>query len=107
MTSQPIELKAREYVYDLRNLSREFGFKPDETWEVMLVTHEERLVFVRNYYPIASAKALPELLAEMFDLVKAKLSQTIDNKKQWDSNSIAKNHLEYIIAFNPARLRTC
>jgi hypothetical protein len=107
MSSQPIELKAREYIFDLRNLSIEFGFKPDETWEVMLVTDKERLVFMRKYYPIASAKALPELLAEMFDLVKAKLSQTIDNKKQWDSNSIVKNHLEYIIAFNPARLRTC
>ena len=73
----------------------------------MLVTDQERSVFVRNYYPIASAKALPELLAEMFGLVKAKLSQTIDKKKQWDSNSVAKNHFEYIIAFNPARLRTC
>ncbi|MVN21432.1 hypothetical protein [Mucilaginibacter arboris] len=106
MINQTVEVQAKVYVYDLNNCAKEFGFKPDESWELNLATNEEKLAIEKDYYPTISAKVLPEILSELFGLVKAKLSLAkthTENKS--DVKAVSESPLNYLIAFNPKRLR--
>ncbi|MFA6084890.1 hypothetical protein [Mucilaginibacter sp.] len=106
MNTKTIEYQAREYLFDLNNAANENGFKADEHWKVSLATAAEKAAIERSYYPTISTKVVPEVLPELFRIVKATLSQGLDNlEKIMDANTLAKNQLQYVIAYNPNRLR--
>ncbi len=106
MTNQTVEMQAKVYVYDLNNCAKEFGFKADEGWDLNLATVEEKTAIEKDYYPTVSAKVLPEILSELFGLVKAKLTAAksiIDKKLDTDVSS--DSPLQYLVAYNPKRHR--
>jgi hypothetical protein len=106
MNNQTIEYQAKEYLFDLDNTARENGFKADEHWKVSLATAAEKKVIENKYNPTISTKVMPEVLSEMFRIVKATLSQALDNvENAIDAKSLAKSGLQYVIAYNPNRLR--
>ena len=103
MSDQTIEFQAKIYIYDLNNCAREFGFKAEENWDVSMVTSQQKADIEKKYFPTLSAKILPEMLAEMLGSVKFKLSQGIE--KVLDTAAIRQQHLQYLVAFSPNRLR--
>lgn len=106
MTSQSVEFKAMEYVYDLTNCALENGFKTDEQWDVSVASAEEKIAIENKYNPTVSVKVLPTILSEMFHLVKGKLIMTkTESDVVLDANSIRQNQLQYLIAYNPKRQR--
>jgi hypothetical protein len=107
MAIKSVESKAREYVYDLNNCAAEYGFKNDEGWELSLATDIEKIALEKKYYPTVTAKDLPETLAELFRLVKAKLiAARADMERKLDaSHQTPNNNLQYLIAYNPKRPR--
>ncbi|HEY8783132.1 MAG TPA: hypothetical protein VIM16_16015 [Mucilaginibacter sp.] len=106
MNNQSIEYQAMEYLFDLNNCAKENGFKADEHWQVSLATAAEKVEIENKYNPTLSAKVLPEVLSEMFHIIKATLHQGLNNlDKALDPNSLTKNQLQYVIAYNPNRVR--
>lgn len=108
MTTATLEYQAKVYVYDLNNCAVENGFKPGESWEISLATAEEKKAIEKKYFPTMSAKVLPEVLGELFSLVKAKMIQAkSESEKNFDSNSLFNktNEHQYLMAFNPKRER--
>ena len=106
MANQTNEFKAREYVFDLGNTAKENGFKPGESWELSLASPEEKSAIERSYYPTVSAKVMPEALAGLLELVKARL-QSLNMKFANISQPAGTgyDHLQYLVAFNPDRRR--
>jgi len=104
MSEQTVEFQARIYVYDLQNCAREFGFKAGEAWEVGPVSSEEKAAIEKKYFPTLSARVLPEMLTEMLGSVIFKLSQQ-PAEKEMDMTHIRQRRLEYLVAYNPDRLR--
>jgi hypothetical protein len=105
MTKETMEMKAKIYVYDLNNCARENGFKSDETWEFSLATDTEKTVLEKKYYPTISAKVLPEFLSELVNLVKSKLVHATYNIERAGTHNVKESGLQYLIAYNPNRLR--
>jgi hypothetical protein len=105
MINDKIEMKAKLYVYDLNNCAVENGFKPDEAWEFSMATDEEKTAIEKKYFPTISAKVMPEFLSEMFHLVKSKLVNAKYNKEHSAAHNPAGSSLQYLIAYNPGRLR--
>jgi hypothetical protein len=106
MKNQTPEYQAKEYLFDLNNTATENGFKADESWNVKLATATEKAAIEKNYFPVISTKVVTEILPGLFRMVKAKLSQGLDNVESLlDAKSIAKNELYYVVAYNPNRLR--
>jgi hypothetical protein len=106
MREQTTELKAREYVYDLGNCAKENGFKADERWELSLTTAEEKTSIEKRYFPTVAIRVMPEVLGELFRLVKVKLADIkYGLTKTREHESIAGEELQYLIAFNPNRPR--
>jgi hypothetical protein len=106
MNSQKVEYQANIFLFDLNNSAQEHWFKTDETWEISLATADERSALEKKYYPTISAKVLPEMLAELFGLVKKKLFMIqSDQEKSLNTDTVIKKHLQYLIAFNPKRQR--
>jgi len=67
------------------------GFKADEHWQVSLATAAEKVEIENKYNPTLSAKVLPEVLSEMFHIIKATLHQGLNNlDKALDPNSLTK-----------------
>lgn len=96
-----VEQQARIYVYDLDNKATELGFKPEEGWSLRVVATEEKAVIEKQYYPTVSVKAFPEKLAELFYLVKAKISLA---KPGFVADlGLAQPNMEYIVAYNTQR----
>src|SRR5476651_2280664 len=108
MANQGVEMQAKMYVYDLNNCAREFGFKPDEGWELNVATSDEKTAIERRYYPTIATKVLPEILSELFGVVKDKLVQVkSDIRNTLDTGGKSNNaELQYLVAFNPKRVRT-
>lgn len=106
MSDQTIEFQAKIYVYDLKNCAREFGFKADEAWEISMASSEEKAAIEKQYFPTLSASVLPEMLAEMLGSVKFKLSKKLAGlEKALDTAAIRKQHLQYLVAYSPSRVR--
>ena len=105
MTNEKMEREAKMYVYDLNNSAKENGFKADETWEFSLATDAEKHLLERKYFPTISAKVLPELLSELVNLVKSKLTHATYNIDRAGTHNIKESGLQYLIAYNPNRLR--
>ena len=106
MSDQTIEFQAKMYVYDLKNCAREFGFKADEDWEISMATSAEKTAIENKYFPTLSASVLPEMLAEMFGSVRFKLTQKLASLENGlDTAAIRRQHLQYVVAYSPNRLR--
>ena len=106
MNNQTPEYQAKEYLFDLNNTANENGFKADERWKVSLATAAEKAAIEKNYYPVIVAKVVPEVLPGLFRIVKATLSQVLDNiESSMDAKTLAKSGLHYVVAYNPNRLR--
>lgn len=106
MRNDAIIFQAKIYAFDLANCAREFGFKPEESWQLSLASNEERSALEKLYFPVISAKILPEMLSEIFGLVYRKLNSTTGQiEKNPDTNDIRRQHQEYLVAFNPLRMR--
>jgi len=106
MNNQTPEYQAREYLFDLNNTANENGFKADERWKVSLATAAEKAAIEKVYYPVIATKVVPEVLPGLFRVVKARLSQPLDNyEMQVDATTLAKSEQYYVIAYNPNRLR--
>jgi hypothetical protein len=105
MINETIERKAKIYVYDLNNCAVENGFKPDETWEFSLATDVEKIAIEKKYFPTISAKVLPEFLSELFHQVKSQLVHVKYNHDKAGMHNTAGSGLQYLIAYNPGRLR--
>ena len=96
-----VEQQARVYVYDLDNKATELGFKPDENWSLRAVGTDEKAAIEKQFYPTVSVKAFPEKLAELFYLVKAKITQV---KPGFVAElGSAQPDMEYIVAYNTQR----
>jgi hypothetical protein len=107
MASEKVEYQANMFLFDLNNSAREHWFKTDETWEISLVTADERSALEKKYHPTISAKVLPEILAELLGLVKKKLFMVqSDQEKSVNTDTVIKKHLQYLIAYNPKRQRS-
>jgi hypothetical protein len=97
--------QAQIYVYELGNCAKEFGFKADEGWELSAASDAEKTSIEKQYHPVISAKVLPEILSELFNLVRGGLSQVesgITNSKY--PNHLPARELQYLVAYNPKRL---
>lgn len=106
MSNQTIEFQAKVYIYDLNNCANEHGFKANEEWELSLATDTQKAELEKQYYPTLSTKALPEVLAELFKLVKGKLNSIKSDYSTNEAvNNTAHSDLQYLIAFNPDRHR--
>ena len=106
MKKQTDDYQAREYVYNLNNCAKENGFAPDESWELSLATVAEKLAIERSYYPTLSTKALPGGLPELLMQIKTQMRKLQINFANMPLPAQdVLNHLQYIVAFNPARQR--
>ena len=107
MTDQTTALQAKLFVFDLENSAKEHWFKPDEGWEVSVVTGADKSAIEKKYYPTVSAKCLPERLAGMLTTVKSSLKTAgLAAEPVLDIQTINLNNLQYLIAYNPKRQRT-
>jgi hypothetical protein len=101
------EFQAMEYLFDLGNCAKEFGFKKEESWEVSLASDEERSKIQKTYNPTISVKVLPEALTEVLSLIKNQLNlKRSEMELHLNSKEIYNNQYQYIVAFNPERKRT-
>src|ERR1700743_886503 len=100
MSGQTLEFEARIYVYDLQNCAREFGFKTEEHWEILLASVSEKTALEKKYFPLLSLKVLPESLSEMFSLVKEKLRQKRDSTANVGEHDIRQRELQYVVAYS-------
>lgn len=106
MNNLTIEFQAKIYVYDLKSCAREFGFKADEHWEVSVASRKEKSAIEKQYFPTLSASVLPEMLCEMLRAVRFKLTQQLVGSGQpIDLATIRRQHLQYLVAYSPNRLR--
>jgi hypothetical protein len=100
-----IEFHAKIYVYDLKNCAREFGFKADENWVVSMANSAEKAAIEKQYFPTLSAGVQPEMLAQVFEAVKFKLTQKPARlENALDTAAIRKQHLKYMVAYSPDRI---
>lgn len=95
--------QVREYLYDLRNIANENGFKSEEKWLLRLGTLADKTAFEKKYHGTASMKLGPDDLPLMFSMVLCQLKQPTTAVP--DSKTIAQDQLQYLIAFNPERER--
>jgi len=108
MSNQTVEFQAKMYVYDLNNCAKEFGFKPDENWELSLASAAEARDLEKRYFPTITTKVLPEILAELMRVVKVKLIEAkagFERKFDSGTSTAANGELQYLVAFNPKRTR--
>jgi hypothetical protein len=107
MSHQSVEFQAKMYVYDLNNCAKEFGFKPDENWELSLASASEASDIAKKYHPTITTKVLPEILGELMRVVKIKLIEAKAGfERKFDSGDNATGRdLQYLVAFNPKRVR--
>lgn len=106
MNDQTTTFQAKIYFYDLQNCAREFGFKADESWAVSMVSKTEKNDLEKRYFPTLSAQALPEMLSEIFGLVKIQLNQPLkETEKNIDAKQIKQQSLQYLVAYNAKRPR--
>ena len=106
MQEQTVESQTKIYMYDLMNEAKEHGFKNDDQWQLSLVTDNEKTRLLKDYYPAVAAKIFPEMLLQVFQSVKSKLSQSLSKEEQQlNSTSVLKEDLKYIVAYNIKRPR--
>ena len=100
------ERQARTFVYYLLNEAKEHGFKADDKWKLNLVNETEKKQLQKDYYPAVASKVAPEAILEVFHTIKSALKQALSKEDLLlDTKTILTDQLNYIVAFNPNRLR--
>lgn len=106
ISTKTVAQQALVYVYNLNNCAKEFGFKAEEGWELSLASQFEKAEIEKKYYPTVSAKVLPEILGQLFNMVKTILKQVKSGiSNAVDPNTLSTPSLQYLVAYNPNRLR--
>lgn len=100
MNNPTVEKQAKNLIYELKNCANEYGFKV-EGWKLSMGTVAEKEKLEKKYYPFFSLKVQPELLPGICITINKILRLGSEIKEQ---SSINQN-LQYLIAFNPARIR--
>ena len=103
MNNQNIEYKAKEYVYELGNAALENGFKPDEKWQLSLVSMADKAAIEKKYHPTVFVMAAQENILAIFTLVKEKLKQSPG--PEINIKTVQLDALQYLIAYNLERER--
>lgn len=105
MINQAVEKQVKSIVYDLNNCANEYGFKT-EGWRLKAVTTTEKAELEKKYYPTISLKVVPEALTELLRAVNEKLvKSSSDYEKDRDTEDKGNLNFEYLVAFNPERVR--
>jgi len=106
-TNSKVNYQAQLFLYDLTNKAKEHWFKPDESWEVSLVTPADKIVMEKKYFPTLSGKFASDIMLEIFNAVTSGLKQTQSAEELLlNTKNIGLNNLQYLIAINPNRIRT-
>ncbi|MEO6522812.1 MAG: hypothetical protein ABIN91_14105 [Mucilaginibacter sp.] len=106
MAHRTADYQAKMYLYDLHNMARENGFKADDTWEISLVTEEEKTAIVNKHIHTIAVKIAPAILLETFTQVKDTLNlPKTETEEAYTNDSIRVNHIKYLMAFSAKKLR--
>ncbi|MCJ8211573.1 hypothetical protein MUY27_17770 [Mucilaginibacter sp. RS28] len=105
MTKQSIIQTAREYVYDLGNTAKEFGFKNTESWQLSLVTSSERRTLERSHHPTITIALLPESITEFVAEVKASMIRANTMFTRVGNIDLQTMEKQFLVAYNTNRPR--
>ena len=106
MTNNDIIFETSRYVYDLANLAKEHGFKPDENWELTMQSTVGKTRIQRDFYPNNVAKISPDILLQVLHSIKTKLNLPLTQEEEAaNKQSINLDELQYLVAYNPKRPR--
>lgn len=100
MIAPTVDKQVRNLIYELKNCANEYGFQV-EGWELCMGTDAEKTKLEKKYYPLFSAKVQPELLPGVFITV----NETLHLRSEMKSGADAGQTLQYLLAFNPERLK--
>lgn len=105
MADKNTQHQALLYAYDLGNRANEHGFKADEGWELGMASVEKKASLEKQYHPVVSLKVIPENLAELFRLVKDRLSEIRPGYIGLSNPTPGLDQdLQYLVAYSPKRV---
>ena len=106
MNNSTIEKETRMYLFDLTNIALENGFKADDNWQLVLGTEAQKTKIQKDYYPAVVAKVFADIALPVYYTIKSRLHQPLNTIEQsLDLKTVLKDHLNYVIAYNPKRER--
>ncbi|RFZ94430.1 hypothetical protein D0C36_02445 [Mucilaginibacter conchicola] len=106
MGKKEVDYQTNLYLYELRNLAKEHGFKPEEQWELSMETVAGKADVQHNFFPTNIAKITPDILLQVLHSVKAQLNLSLtEDEQSTNSKRIALDELSYLVAHNPKRPR--
>lgn len=105
MNEQNIIQEAKEYVYDLGNAAREYGFKATEHWQLSLVSASEKKALERNYYPTVAIALLPEAITNFIAEVKKAMSHLNAVFTRAGNIGLRTSQQQFLVAYNTLRSR--
>lgn len=94
--------EANLFLYDLDNRASEHWFKPDEKWELVVSTAEEKAALEKTYFPVVSLEGSYNFIKAVTGIVNERLNPF----KEIDLPGIKGNEQLWLLAYNPLRLRT-
>ncbi|WP_413668310.1 hypothetical protein ACEN9X_28200 [Mucilaginibacter sp. Mucisp86] len=98
-----ISKEVKEYLFDLRNIAAENGFKSEKPWQVKLASQADKNSIEKQYHASVSVKAGAEKLASMLAQVEAELM--LPATASLSLKDIRLNELQYLVAYNPLQER--
>ena len=98
-----ISKEVKEYLFDLRNIAAENGFKAEKPWQLKLVSLTNKRLIEKQYHASVSVKAGADKLASMLTQVEAELMLPVT--ASISLKDIQLNELQYLIAYNPMQER--
>jgi hypothetical protein len=98
-----ISKEVKEYLFDLRNMAAENGFKTEKPWQLKLVSQADKNLIEKQYHASVSVKAGADKLASMLMQVEAELM--LPATGSISLKDIQLNELQYLIAYNPLQER--
>jgi hypothetical protein len=106
MKEQTVEQETKLYAYDLTNEAAEHGFKSTDNWNLTMVTDKGRVEIQKEYFPTVAAQLYPEILLGVYQNIKRRLHQNLSKEEEsLTVETILKDDLRHIIAYNPKRQR--
>ncbi|MDB5146770.1 MAG: hypothetical protein JWQ57_790 [Mucilaginibacter sp.] len=98
-----ISKEVKEYLFDLRNIAAENGFKAEKPWQFKLVSQADKSSIEKQYHASVSVKAGADKLASMLTQVEAEFM--LPATASVSLKDIQLNELQYLIAYNPLQER--
>jgi hypothetical protein len=106
MEDQKGQPQAELFLYDLANLAKENWFKPGEGWVISLVTEAEKIALEKQYRPTLFITGETEQLQKVYELLGKSIKTAEPGGLSATDRSGRKTMPTYLLAYNPARLRT-